>query len=342
MAKIELPRGYRLFVAPRGGGRNFEELQVTSASFGRAIESTSTAKCTARASRVTRPDLIGTWITELAIYDIEGELVWCGPITDIVWDKVTDELRLQAADLSTWFDRTPCGEHDFSSNQAADLATILVAFVQDAINYNPGIRLSVHATTCGVAGNRRTRAIQHVLVKDAISELARSGVDWTVVGRQMLIGAEIPANTITITEDDWTLAPTVHERGNSLCTIAVVDGTGVVGYAEADPSLLITRGRIMRKFPEPKIRDQASADEAARGRISMLGTALWVEPSSGAKLRPSAPVSIGQLVPGAKVIAGATYRGQPFRTEMRLESISVDCMTNDVVPVLQPLGEVAK
>lgn len=270
----------------------------------------------------------------------DGQLVWGGPIVRINWRTG----RIVARDVSWWFDRRVISQPRSFVGQ--DLSSIAETLLRDAFAADdPGILTWLDVQPCGIIGDREYSADSIQTVGDAIRELARTGMDFTVLGWRVLIG---PEQTTTrrlgvLTDQHFMVPPDVIEDGLSLTTRAWVQGSGVLGVAGGtDPYY----GLVERSWNEPDIKDVVSAAAAAQTRVDLLSSSpVFVGDEAGngfqSVLAPSAPFSLQELVPGAIIRTALTDACRQVAADLRLHEIQVRVAEDEQVSInLQPLGTV--
>lgn len=303
---------WRAYLQCRGGGV-LTELPVAALSMGRALDEVSAASVTvtgnslSRWSRTRRSDCCGyiaelnPWEHELALFRGEGDdPAWVGPILTPTWGR--ESVTIAARDLAQWFERRLL-EHD-RTLAGMDLADIFRRYAVDALHRDPTPNMTITVSPTGIIGDRSVLAGARRRAMDEMRELARSGVDFTAKGREILVGGtEVPTPAIGpfIAEHFAEPGPTSSLDGLAAATEATVvgargDTTGnpVMGVAGGiDPAM----GLVQDAMSESSIEDEASAQAAAQSRYDMLATAP--EFVSG-QLAAEAPVGFDDLVPGAR------------------------------------------
>jgi len=325
----------------RGGGE-IELLPFSSMRMSRRIDDMSDATVTLEQTTLRTFDsatqarccgLLATvdpWEHELGLWR-EGDptntdATWCGPITKLTWG--IDRLVITARDLFQWFERRLLErDHTFT---ATDLATIFKTYAVDALHRDPSphIDLSMISPT-GVLGDREVQAKAGRRAADELRELARSGLDMTMIGRRMIAGGTVipTANLGTLGTDDFD----EHELSvDGLQTeteavvigapLNVIGGTVRASAGGVDPD----RGLVQGADVESTILDVASAQALADSRLALLEDS----PSFfSARILPHAPVGFEDLIPGATVDLRVQLMCRPLEGDHRL--MDVDVSVND-------------
>jgi hypothetical protein len=177
---------YEVYVFERGQTQYVAALPWDSITWGRVVDDTSSAsvESTVADGADCRPDLanVRSWRHEIGIYR-DGEVVWAGPILGI--RSPYEHYAVEARDLTAWWDhRLVHKDHLFV--MPTDLATIFQTVHDDAMepDRSPNFTIETHETrvlsTMEIKKNQNQRA--GVVLRD----LAKSGIDWTTVGRRTI------------------------------------------------------------------------------------------------------------------------------------------------------------
>lgn len=301
---------WRAYLQCRGGGV-LTELPFSSLSMGRRLDEVSDASVTvtgkamalwpaAERDRCSEYlGLINPWEHELALWR-DNEEAWVGPVLTPEWG--VDEIVVPARDLAQWFERRLL-ERDRAFT-ATDLATIFHRYYVDALTRDPTPNIDMTYSATGILGGRSVVAGSYRRAADEMRELARSGLDFTMVGRSMLVGGlEVPTPAIGPFLVEHFAAPGPRrvldgvDAGSETVVVgksSSVTGAPLVGVAGGiDPAM----GLLQDVTSETSIEDQTSIDAAAETRHDLLATAP--EFVTGA-LIAEAPVDFAELVPGAR------------------------------------------
>ena len=291
---------YKALIRPRGGGGLVGELFPDSLDFTRVVDATSEAglRIVERADRCAEliPE-VEPWEHELHLIR-NGDLVWVGPVVDT--DDNTDGFSLQARDLTQWLARRFL---PFDRSQELDLGLIYRQYVEDAMAEDPSPNIVVNPQPIGLVGKRSVKASQFRIAADEIREIATTGLDYTTVGRDIVLGGiEVPTGTIPTLYDEHVLWAGRQKAGlqatNDLACVgqgAGADGSPLVGRVGATAGQLEKHGLLQRFFSESAIQDQDSCTLAATTRHDLLAPVpryYMVRPG------PTAPLDFNQLVAG--------------------------------------------
>ena len=186
-----------------------------------------------------------------------------------------------------------------------------------------------------------------------VDELARDGIDWTVVDRVMYVGGEqipdLPA-VGQLHDEHFVTHEKVTERGEIITEMTVIgegneeEGVTIWGQvSQGNPDIEATYGVHEQVVTEDKIRDAQSAVAAAEGRMAVFRRPPVV--FSGGRLDPEAPVDIMSLIPGLELDvhldnACREVRGRYFVTKVTgKHSDSDDEVAVDLSPSSERLDE---
>ncbi|MFJ1695649.1 hypothetical protein ACIOHC_10940 [Streptomyces sp. NPDC088252] len=286
--------------------------------WSRVLDDVSTARvlvapdadCCAALSRVR------SWRHKLAIYR-DTQPVWEGPITAPEW--TADGVQVSAVDILGWVDRrTPHNDQTFVDRELAEIAEWLIddAFQPD----DPGHSVQI----IGPSRIRGDRAYQADVGQsgDHLRDLAATGIDFTVLGQQILILPEDHyARVGSLTDDDFASELVVAEDGLALATRWVIHGKdGVRGEAGGVHPYY---GLIERVAEESSILDDASAEAAARSRLAASSPAPVFLDSQEAVLAPDSSVDVPALVPGWCVDVTTTQTCRDIAQSLKIAMVKV-------------------
>lgn len=316
---------YRCFIADRGGSPLRSELLWESLNFGRRVDEVSSATVTCGSA----PPYVRAWQHELVIFR-NDELAWCGPVSPPTWDanQDTPNVTIQAPDLFGWFD-VRCLERDRSWTQE-DLSAPFEQAAADALERDPSPNIEFSTSTTGVKGDRKIVGAQFGKAGDFLRELARSGLDFTMFGRQLICGGpEIPRIPAFVLTDDTLLSPKVQggqETGSEAIVIGANSGTQQVPIVGRAGGVDADIGLVQRVFTESTILDQNSAEAAAQTHRQHLATEpLYV---SGV-LHPRLLVEYNDLIAGRQAHVYVTAEGKVVDAMLRLQQLTTTVQRSD-------------
>lgn len=275
------------------------------------------------------------WRDQLELYR-NDDVVWMGPIQELMPNPGEGTATVTAKDDSVWWDFRVLTKAFVFRNE--DLATIFAqllgwAFLVD----NPGF--VIEAGLSGIKGDLTVAAADLRKLSNELSELARTGVDWTAAGRKFWIGGAVGRLPIRLTDEAFVIPPNTRRSGVGMVTEGFVRGNGgITGHAggpDPDDGVLLQDVRDAQS-----IEDQGTADAAATTWVERSGDVMtYVE--GDAELEPGAPVEIQTLIPGVIVPVDVGGAGiVPWYGDLRLESVNGE-FGNDGEHIkvgLQPIG----
>lgn len=360
---------YSVCILNRGGLSRFCcPNQVLGLQFNRVLDDVSQARVVFSGGTCpTCMSDVNPWEHELAIFR-GNEQVWVGPIHSIDYNVSQNTVDVFAYDLASWFDvrlipHSPEGYYA----ECADLTTIFEDVVHDAMLPDPRINISTFGLPTEIRGSREYDPDQFRVAGDELRELARSGVDFTMVNRYLFVSSveRVTNDSIPLIIDEhWVSPPSIKVDGSTMVTRAVVGGSssGSAGYDEvgifpgppggtgtADDAMYSEPaqrfGLVERLYDETSIEDECSddyeqsIDMAARTRWDLQNKPYaYIE---GGQLSESAPLSFDCLVPGRRIqvqITGA-IGGRTVQDTYRIQEITVTYNGREQVNVtLTPVG----
>lgn len=208
------------------------------------------------------------WRDELTVWDDtdDSEPLWVGPLQPPTYTR--DTVVLPVRDLWAWFDHRTL-EHD-RTYRDVDLGIIFTAHAADALRRDPSPLITVTPTSVGIGGDRAVKAAQHLNAGDAMRELCRSGVDFTMAGRVLLLSsARVPGGRLPPLADHLVEAPTTGSPADTATEVTVLgatraDGHQVTGTASVDAP---PQGLLQAVVNEPAVLDGTSARHAAQAAL---------------------------------------------------------------------------
>lgn len=320
---------YTAQIWERGGdGLLFSKLPVTDGSWERVLDDTSSASVNlaglGRSSACFAAIRDGQPMQyELALAR-DGEVVWQGPLGSKGSDGTKGSYG--ARDVSSWWDRRTLPTDRVYTK--TDLATIFEQLADDSMTEDPSPNISVETTPTSVVGDRKYLAGQNLFAGPELRSLAKAGIDWTVIGRDVLAGGiVVPAEPIVLLQDRHLVGPpSVNVDGLAMANRVRVVGAGggegadpIVGEARDEESIA-TYGLIDAVFRDESIRDATSARAAAVSRLAL--TRAPVPVLSQISLDSDAPVDIDLLVPGAIVGCAFASSGIEVAGSFRIKKVA--------------------
>jgi hypothetical protein len=355
-------------LATRGGGDVLAMLPVSSLAYSRRLD--DMGDCTVTVATGDCTDALGVVLTDVNPWEHElvvwrgTSQVWVGPVNEVRWS--TGGVSIRARDLFQWAEhrQLAAGTH---LDRTADLAVIFAEWaVNGFMSTDNSMHVEIRVADCGVSGTREVDNLDYRYTSDELRELARTAVDWTMVGRELWAGGEdfiaditggvhtfwdefgVPDFAATVTGDDLPVSPTapfitehvdapeiVKPPGVSYVvvrgTATTVDTAQPIGTAGGTNATL---GRVDLIESDMSIRDTTSAATAASNRLALVGdetmTCRWLVDSS---------VRFHHLIPGVRIPVAVQTGCRLIDEDMLLVSVDVSVQGGDEVVVLR-LGPV--
>lgn len=285
------------------------------------------------------------WRDEVILYR-DGVLDYAGPI--ITQSMTAESASITSNDLFYWMDQRFLDEDFFGSGDLADVFRRIfdVAYSKDD---SPNIDISTRQ--CGVKGVRRFDGEQLTRAADAMREIARTALDFTVVGRTILAGGvEVFLDTtpLLIHDDGVISAEVTRDGGIFASDVAVFGGTSVregdagnrVVHATGRSTGGVERyGLVQKSFTELYIEDGVSADANAAARLASVQPAPV---NVKVRIGPGAAFSYEDLIPGRRADTRLSEAAGCIEVigDMRVTNIdvTVDGSGEDVSANLVPIG----
>lgn len=282
-------------IVDRTGGTIAEATVLTEVEWTRKLDDTSTAKVviSPEGDCCERLGDVRSWRHSLVIWR-DGQLVWAGPIIQIEWRL--GEVEISASDISAWLAlRVPHSDMTFTD---VDLMTVAETLIEDGFAPDdPGHLVQV----LGPAKVKGSRSYSEDVGQtfDHLLDLAATGIDFTVIGKTIVLLPEDHSSSIgRLDDNDFPEGLIVAEDGTSLGTRWIIsgddDGT-VLGSAGGTDDYY---GLLERYVEETSVPDAASAAAAAAARLrASVPVPVFID-SQQVTLSPQAAVDVAQLVPG--------------------------------------------
>lgn len=324
---------YRVEVRDRSGQPNsrcqFVEGAIT-AGFSRLLDDTSTAYVTVQIPEENEPcaDCIPrAWDDLLVFYRADNpEPIWRGPV--VSWTYSRSELTINAADGTAELgDRRAVVDHPALA--AGTTPTVhpldLVAWIFEQANIvtplplmlmRPVWPLNIPLVTAEIAAGD--------LLADALDQLSRDWIDWTVAGNRLWYGAPtilLPELPMLDTSTSWmTEAPQIVHDGLSVASEVEVIGAGGVlaRYPTTNRATVYRPLRLVRE----NLTSQAQAEQLARDVWADSQTPQVLINTNGT-LSPECPIAPEDLIPGRAVTVAHEYGGRHALYQQRIASLDV-------------------
>jgi hypothetical protein len=329
---------YRVIVRDRSGPE-IAELDFSALEWDRRLDDISEAKVTVPPSCCGKLADIWPWRHELAV-SRDGEEVWAGPVRVIA--NCTSGIILTASDVLGWLEhRVIHNDHDWTPLPGIGAVPAAVELIQDGfVPDDPDVLKYLTSYGTGVIGGRSYLA-NSKYTYDALKDLAQGSLDFTVIGRRIVVmesGYELGTTTL-VTCDHFADDVCTVLDGDAAMTRAVVTGVGVTGSAGGvDPYF----GLLETLVDDQNIGRQSTADDQAAGLLRGANPPpLYVQPPQGSGgLNPDTPICLSELVPGVTVPVSVNCTCRTALQDMRLSKLTVNVSAGGetIAPLLVPLG----
>lgn len=269
------------------------------------------------------------------------ERVWEGPITRLAYHS--NYVEIEARDVMHYAYRTVM--HAAHDNHYPNIQTVVERAREILLDelarkeaLDPPINvlpyLVTMATSADARTSRKTIPFESTVFEDIDSMAQYAGLDYTVVGRRIIVvdTHTVYARTQTVTEADFIGDVVITLYGMDLATEAWVlgqeaeDGTTPVGhYGGTDPyygewEVLDTP---YNEGGEESVTQGALDSQAQRNIAGKNPTPLMVRLPQGSTLNPAGILKIGDLVPGVRIPLRATLTARKIAQMQKLKEVRV-------------------
>jgi hypothetical protein len=305
----------------RNGALIAEADVLLNVEWNRVLDDTSTASVLIQPEGNCCEGLarVRSWRHNLQIFR-DGRGVWEGPIVVPTWK--TSGVELQAVDVLGWLDRRVPHEDLYFPD--TDLVQIAHALIRDGFAPDdPGHEVQIIESS-GIRGERRYE-LDVGQTGDHLRALAETGLDYTAVGRRILLmGEDHCARVGSLTDADFPSGLEIAEDGASLATRWVLHGqeeNNIKGVAGGIDSYY---GLLERVTEETSVLDNNSAAAGARSRLrGAFPAPVFVDTSNETTLSPDAAVDVPSLVPGYCVDVTTTTTCRNIRQSLKIFGVKV-------------------
>lgn len=270
---------------------------------------------------------IEPWCHELHITR-DSQDVWMGPITEITYGY--DTVTIKANDILEWL-RVRVAELDLPAPQVpTDLTEIAqqiidVAFADDgdgpcALDY-------VVSESTGIVLDLIFPAFTENAFEQ-LDQLSDLGLDFTVVGRSIILGPEdFPVAPIATLKDEHIIGEIeLTKNGNLQGNRWFVHWTGDNGLPAVAETDVQCYGRIERlRSEDTALQTLEDATETAQIYVDAAATApRLIEVPTGSQLAPETPWELREMIPGARVDVSLTKLCVDATQSFRLVGVEVN------------------
>lgn len=344
-ATRDVCQAHTAFLFDRGGLTRIVELgPMVSCQWQRIRDDVSKAQIVLAAPECAiNIDQVEAGRHELVIFRGD-QRVWEGPITLVIFER--GQVTIEARDVMHYVYRTIM--RAAYNNAFPNVVTgvdrarnILVGELARGEALDPPRNVLPFVTTWHHADDARTSRVTIPFQKTAFDDIddmaAKSGIDYTVLGRALHIhDTHVPlGRTAPLTEADIIGDIIVTQYGMELATFAAVSGgNGMFGYASAPGA---NTGGVHPYYGLWEILDDAYDEEeggeaptlnelnsqAIRNLSGRMPTPITVRVPDGSTLSPASAVGLDDLVPGVQVPLLATLTGRRFSQMQKLDRLDV-------------------
>lgn len=293
-----------------------------------------------------------------------SQRVWEGPITLVRWER--DVVTVEARDVMFYVQRliSKQGLNNAYPNVTTTVQrakTLLAQELPRLEALDPPVNIAPHVVTYNHFDDARTAKntipYQTTVFEDIDDLAAKSGIDYTVVGRSIVIHDThiFLGRTPILSDADIGGNVIVTAYGSELATFAAVTGAeGIYGHAVASDRVDPVTGAdpyygiweiLDDAYDEegsgaaPTLNELAS--QAVRNLSGRLPTPVTVRIPDGSSLLPTSAITLDLLVPGVQVPLVATLTGRPFSQMQKLDRLDVSETSagEEVKVTLSPASE---
>lgn len=298
---------YAARITDRAGAVVSDAVSLTSVEWNRLLNGTSSATvvvspegdCCAQMGNVR------TWGHTLTIFR-NGDFVWSGPVIDASWSN--DDVTLQAVDISGWLARRV--PHSNITYTSADLTTIAERLIDDGFAPDdPGHTVNIVGPSLVKGGRSYLKNVGQTL--DHLSDLADTGLDWTVVGSEFVLLPDSWNQSVgSLTDEDMPEGMTVAEDGAALITRWVVAGGSDHNLVGESGGVDPFYGLLERYEEQSSVTSVTAATSAARAKLATSSSPPVFIDTQSVTISPEAPIDVQSLIPGwsLDVATSATCR----------------------------------
>jgi hypothetical protein len=318
---------YAVDLMVRGGQIRLDTLQnLISLTWSRELDAISSAtivvaKGTGCCELLVEAD---PYATELRIQR-EGFTVWEGPVYEVRENLET--MEISARDNMHLLERRIIRNTiDDSIEPGSDSSLIAESIIREGFLFdNPNITEWLHVVPGAPFIARKTEEQTRSYAFGELSDITRVGIDWTVIGRRILVfPADLPIGIGgRITDDDIIGDYTVVKSGRDFSTRQITLGQGdlyaIQGGVDA------RYGLVENVNQESDLLGQGSVDNAAITKYEVTPVPpVWVSLEGGVYLKPTTPTTIAELVPGIVFPGSFTSYCNVVTQNFRLQRLTVD------------------
>jgi len=252
-----------------------------------------------------------------------GDVVWEGPVYEV--RERFNTVEVVARDVAHWLDVRVIRNVINDEDRARDAVLIARDVVREGFRYDdPNVLPYLQVVPGGTKLTRKTDPADRPYAGAELSDLARVGMDWVVVGRRIVL---MPPDhhlgrAAQITHEDILGDWDIIKAGRDFASRQITAGEG---------ALVARRGGKDRRYGlveqvnnEQSLTTQEAVDNAAESRYVVTPRPpVWVSLDDGVTLRPETPVTIEELVPGVVFPGSFELRCTAVQQDFQLQRVSV-------------------
>lgn len=345
---------HRAFVFDRGGSRMiFEIPDITMSRFRRRRDDIGDATILVKPRRrecVSQLGGIGVGRHELVIFR-GRKRAWEGPITRL--NLTGDQVEIAAHDICHYLSRTIMrrsydNRYSKTNNRVGPITrraqVILNIELARKESLSPPVNilryLDVRTETNTTKTSRLTLAYQSSVWEELDYMAAKLGLDYTVLGRRLIINDVyyVLGRTPRLSDKDFGDPLNITFYGMELCTrSAVTDGEGhwaAVGgidpyYGEVELLHNSYGEDVAPTSTEPTQAEiaqlvKAMASQAQRNLAGRYPTPVILRASENTLLDSRAPITFDMLIPGMRIPVTSTRTLIPLTQEQKLDAVTAE------------------
>lgn len=339
---------YNLVITDRCAASTLMEVPFTQLRWQRVQDGVSETQVTVPLTGDCCEKLanVRSWRHELHVIR-DGDEVWSGPI--VLQPNCRSGVTIIARDMFAWLGKRVirtrrCFDPDCGGTAATGPA-IAEQLIQDGLGPDDPCLLDFLTVVAGGLTQERDYLANSDYVLDALVDLAKGGIDFTAIGRRLIVAPNNSTlgRTALLTCDHFLGDVCTTDDGLGSATRAVVtglaqDGTTVVSGAAGDTDPYY--GLLEVLIDDDTVKTAAAAAAQATGLLAKSSPSrLLVQPPQGNGLDPKAPVCISDLVPGVTVPVALDCTCRDTMQDMKLIKldVTVDANGEKVAPLLSPV-----
>jgi len=277
--------------------------------------------------------------------------IWAGPITAIDWS--VNSMNISAADNSIWWSARDSKYY----NEDKELSEIMLDLHNMAMEEDPVSGFVINKSPVEKSMKLKAFGQENTKISDLMSQVLAVGIDYTMLGRNAIIGdADLfVTNTgaggyvqsqrttpFRLMDGDMYTSPTISANGvgTGFATRVVAGGKNQRKVTVTAPWSTIDRyGLVSTNIEFPDIESQDALLSAAKSWLARHSNPYYINETHTSALKPGSPIPYKLLIPGLPILVESTSTCLKFRTLMRLSKVTT-FGDGKVEVSLEPMGEV--